>query len=98
MKTMSKNDDHFSYESLQDRESIIKYLNALNEGFANGQLLFGSKQKQLTLNPQGLVKFDIEGKRKEGEVRLKLKFTWKEEIFSADKADDSFVIRGASGK
>lgn len=94
---MSKNDDQFSYESLQDRESIVKYLSALNDGFAAGQLLFGSKQKQLALSPQGLIKFDVEGKRKDGEVKLKLKFSWKEESRPITDAEDgSFVIKGTT--
>ncbi|MBF0170679.1 MAG: amphi-Trp domain-containing protein [Nitrospinae bacterium] len=94
---MSKNDDQFGYESLQDRESIVKYLAALNEGFAAGQLLFGSRQKQLALAPQGLIKFDVEGKRKDGQVKLKMKFSWKEESRPlTDSEDGSFVIKGAT--
>ncbi len=90
---MGKGDDSFTYESIQDREMIAKYLEALNEGFATGKLLFGSKHKQMNLEPQGLIRFDVVGRRKDGQIKLKLKFSWKEEKKPKPVKNDPLVIK-----
>lgn len=71
-------DEKFRHESLQDRESIGKYLNALSDGFLNGKLQFTWKDKRLVLEPQSLIKFDIETKKKDGEVKMNLRFRWEQ--------------------
>ncbi len=90
---MAKTDEEFIFESLQDKESIAKFLDALNNGFSKGKLMLGSKKKSLLLEPQGIIKFDVEGKRKNGQIKLKLKFSWKEGKKKKDSADDQFVIK-----
>lgn len=90
---MSKSGDEFSYESLQDRESIVKYLGALLDGFTTGRLIFGVKDQQLILEPQGLVKLEVEGERKDDKTKLRLKFQWREERRMIGKlTGDEFVI------
>lgn len=76
---MSSGNDSFKHESLQDCDSIIKYINALGEGFSQGALLFMSDGKRVVLKPQGLVKLEIEAKRKDDQIKLALKFRWTEE-------------------
>jgi amphi-Trp domain-containing protein len=71
-------DETFHHESLQDKESIGKYLNALSDGFLNGKLLFSWQEKQLLLEPQSLIKFDLETKKEGGEVKMTLRFRWEE--------------------
>jgi len=43
---MGYSDEEFKHESLQDRETIVKYLTALGEGFKDGKILLGSKKNQ----------------------------------------------------
>lgn len=75
---MAESDDEFKHESIQDTELIIKYLNALKEGFENGKLIFGTKQKKFILEPNGLLRLGISAKRKGRKVKIALKASWTE--------------------
>ncbi|WP_291318917.1 amphi-Trp domain-containing protein [Desulfonatronospira sp.] len=66
----------FFLESLQDRETICKYLDALKEGFQQGRINLSSNEQTLDIVPSGLIKFTIKGKRKDGEIKLNLRFRW----------------------
>lgn len=66
----------FEYDSLQDRESIVKYLDAISEGFTRGRLIFGSEDERMILEPQGLIKLSIKVTDKNDKVKLSVKFTW----------------------
>lgn len=85
-------DEKFRHESLQDKESIGKYLNALSDGFLNGKLRFSWKDKQLLLEPQSLIKFDLETKKKDGGVKMILRFRWEEPSEGSMFIDGPLVI------
>jgi amphi-Trp domain-containing protein len=68
----------FDHESLQDTESIGKYLEALANGFRSGTLQFSSGKKAIRLTPTGLLELSLKVKRKSGEARLNLNVAWKE--------------------
>ena len=69
----------FFMESLQDRKTICKYLDALIEGFQKGNIKLSSKEQILDIEPSGLIKFTIKGKKKNGEIKLDLRFKWADE-------------------
>jgi len=81
-------DKTFKHESLQDTASILAYLDALRESFAKGALVLTSKEKELVLQPKGLIRFDIEAKRKDSQRKLTLKFSWKDCEEPMDDAED----------
>lgn len=85
-------EEKFRHESLQDRESIGKYLTTLSDGFLNGKLQFSWKDKRLVLEPQSLVKFDIETRKRDGEVKMVLRFRWDQASESSMFADGPLVI------
>jgi amphi-Trp domain-containing protein len=68
----------FDHESLQDTESIGKYLEALAAGFRSGTLQFSSGKKAIRLKPTGLLELSLKVKRKSGDARLSLSVAWKE--------------------
>lgn len=72
------NDKKIVMESLQDRESICKYLQVLKQGFEKGKINFSDHEKSIILEPHGLIKFEIKSKLKDGEVKLSLRFRWEE--------------------
>jgi len=74
---MSRN-KKFLLESLQDRETICKYLEVLKVGFEQGTINFSYKDNSLSLEPHGLIKFKINAGLKNGEVELSLVFRWEE--------------------
>lgn len=93
---MSNNPEEFKHESLQDRQSIVKYLNALSEGFENGQLVFANKEKQIIFEPRGLLKLDVKAKRKNDKVKLSLKFSWKEDSAVNNMENGPLIIEPKS--
>jgi amphi-Trp domain-containing protein len=68
----------FHLESLQDRKTICKYLEVLQDGFEQGIIKFSYKDNNLILEPHGLIKFKINAGLKTGEVELSLVFRWEE--------------------
>ncbi len=90
---MPRSHESFKHESLQDCDSITKYFNALSEGFCGGTLSLSTDSKRLLLKPHGLIRLEVEGKRKDGQVKLSLHFHWSEEApGTEDAAEESLVI------
>ncbi|MEQ8329856.1 MAG: amphi-Trp domain-containing protein [Longimicrobiales bacterium] len=69
----------FAHESLQDTESIGKYLEALAQGFRAGRLEFASGSKQIELEPNSLLELAVRAKRKDGTARISVEVQWKVE-------------------
>ena len=87
----SKTPTEFEFESLQDPESIVTYLDAVAKGFASGQLLFCSGKREMILYPQGLLRFAVRAKRKDGQVKVHLEVSWKE-AKTEESSGDKLVI------
>lgn len=77
---MSKQTDEFEHESIQDVASIVKYLEAITQGFQTGRLLFCAGKKELVLKPQGTLKFAVQAKRKGDRVKFSLNVGWNESL------------------
>jgi amphi-Trp domain-containing protein len=75
----SSRSGEFAHESLQDTDTIGKYLEALAQGFRTGRLEFASGRKDIALEPVGLLELAVRVKRKDGTARITLDVQWKEE-------------------
>lgn len=73
---MSK-EQRFEYESFQDTQSIVQYLEALVEGFKNKRIAFSSDNKEIVFNPEDVVKFEVKAVSKEDKARIGIKVSWK---------------------
>ncbi len=82
---MSSNNE-FAHESFQDCQSIVKYLTAIGEGFANGHIRFANGNRPMELEPSGMLKFNVRAKRKDGHIKLSLKISWKEQGEEVERA------------
>lgn len=80
----------FKYESMQDAETIVAYLDAVKEGLASGKLSLSDGENTLVLEPTGLIKCDVVAKVKDGRRKLTLKFEWKED--GDEQRDRRFTI------
>jgi len=74
---MASEEKEFNHESIQDRDSIVRYLSALGEGLRSGKLQLSSNGQQLSLETPALVKFDVEAKQKRNRAQLVLRISWK---------------------
>lgn len=68
----------FSHESLQDRESLVRYLEALSDGIKSGKLTLGHNGDTVVLHPNGLLKLDVKARTKDERIKLTFKISWKE--------------------
>jgi amphi-Trp domain-containing protein len=85
-------DDEFRHESVQDRQSIVKYLHALTAGIENGHLELGTAEHMLALDPDGLLELEVRAKRKGGRVSLAIKLLWREH--DDEQTSDALQIKG----
>ena len=69
----------FEHESIEDRESIIKYLQTLSDGFRKGQIEFRSGQESIILEPSGLIQIEIKVKNNNRKSKMTIKFFWKDQ-------------------
>lgn len=82
----------FLHESLQDVRSIVAYLDAVRDGFANGSLSLRDEAGDISLYPSGLVRLQIDASRKRDRVKLAIRLSWKEESGSENVGGSSLVI------
>ncbi len=82
----------FKHESLQDRFSIVRYLNEIVNGLENGVLEFKTSKDTIQLNPKGLIQMGVRVKKKDEKVKMTLKLNWKEGNDNITFTEDSFVI------
>lgn len=68
----------FRHQSLQDAVSLVEYLNALSEGFTKSSLQFRDDTGEITLEPAGLIRFEVNASKKPDQHSLTLRFTWKQ--------------------
>lgn len=68
----------FRFESIQDAETIKKYLEELTSGFEKGQIVLKNGGENIVLNPEGVIQFEVKVRKKDGKSRLYLKMDWKD--------------------
>ncbi len=89
---------HFTYESVEDVESVIKYLQAVRQGFLDGSMSFAHQDQGIVLEPQGLLDFPLEASSKGKVHSLKLKFKWKDRLPEDDAAPQPLMIQAGRKK
>lgn len=75
---MTRKSSQFRHESLQDSKAIVRYLDALSEGFEKGTLQFRDQEGEIVLEPSGMIRFEVTAARKSGRYSMALKLSWKQ--------------------
>jgi amphi-Trp domain-containing protein len=83
--------EEFRHESLEDSESIAKYLEALRDALRAGKLELSDQGGELTLRPQGLLGFEIRARKKGDRVKIRIKMGWRED--SPEEPLEDFHIK-----
>jgi len=83
-----KHDREFQHESLQDRRSIVAYLEAVAEGIRTGRLRFSDHEGEILLEPEGLMNFDIRVSKRRERVSLSLHCRWKQQSDADDVTEN----------
>ena len=69
----------FEHESLQDRESIVAYLEAVTEGLRQGKLTLSDGEVELELEPKALLTLSVRASQKRNRSRLDLRVSWRDD-------------------
>jgi amphi-Trp domain-containing protein len=77
-KEKEKPKNEFKHESVEDKETLIKYLEAIQEGFHKGVLILGTENHEIDLIPQNLIKLTIYAKNGKEGSEISIKMSWKE--------------------
>lgn len=88
-------ESRFKYESVQDADTLRRYLEAVTAGFAAGELRFASREGEVTLHPKGMLGFLVEARSMGGRMKLHLKFSWHED--DAPEEGDAGLTIDAGG-
>ncbi|MGE0085599.1 MAG: amphi-Trp domain-containing protein [Desulfococcaceae bacterium] len=68
----------FEHESVQDSQTISRFLRELMNGFENRNIVFESDEQQMVLHPDSMLEFGIKVKKKKDKNKITLKFFWKD--------------------
>ncbi len=68
----------FRHESLEDRNSITKLLQAVSDGLEKGELSFSDDESEINLAPSGLMHLKLSASKEEGRNKFSLRVSWQE--------------------
>ena len=71
-------EEKFVFDSLQDSETIGKFLASLTDGFDKGSITLATNGDEIVLSPQGLLNFTVKAKKKGDVNKLSIKIAWKD--------------------
>lgn len=98
IEKLKKSENEFRHESLEDAETVKKYLDAINDGLGSGHISLGSHDEEIILTPKGLINLKIKAKKKKGESEVSLKLSWKELNFEEDESHSEKKTDNKQGK
>ncbi|QQD17747.1 amphi-Trp domain-containing protein [Spongiibacter nanhainus] len=66
----------FRHDSLQDRETIQEFLNALIKGLDKGELLFSDEDGKIEMHPEGLLNLKVTASQDDNRHRVDVRISW----------------------
>ncbi|HEY9017846.1 amphi-Trp domain-containing protein [Thiomicrospira sp.] len=73
---MAKNTSSFKHESLQDKVSVLAYLNLIAQGIEKGQIHLANEDEDVTLNTNGLSRLKIKAKQAKSHQEIRITLAW----------------------
>ena len=74
-----KQNSRFTYESLQDQDSIKDLLKAISSGISKGRIVLEDEDGVLTMEPEGLLHLKVTASQEDERNRLNIRITWQGE-------------------
>ena len=70
---------NFHHESLEDKDSIKKYLNAISEALESGKLQFSDDEDTIEMLTSELMYLKVSASQEDGRNRFTLRVTWQDD-------------------
>ncbi|MDX2505343.1 MAG: amphi-Trp domain-containing protein [Gammaproteobacteria bacterium] len=83
----------FSHLSLQDARSIQPVLKSIIKGISQGKMTFSDEDDEITLKPEGLLRFKVTASKSESKHQLDIKISWN---IDDPKLDDKPILSVSS--
>jgi len=80
----------FKHHSVQDRESVVNYLNALSDGIKKGRISIRNGGKDIELEPAELLTIEIKAEHTGDGSKLSVVLSWRD---FDDNLTDTLVIQ-----
>lgn len=85
----------FTYESIQDTESVRDYVRSILTGLETGRITLASNGDEIVLEPAALLKFTVKARKKDDGTRLSIKLSWKDAGPVAPPAEGMQISTGS---
>lgn len=85
-------EEKFNFDSLQDSQSIGRFLESLIEGFKKNNIRLSTNGEEIELTPCGLLNFTVKAKKKDDSSKIAIKISWKDSNQSEDCSDKTISI------
>lgn len=95
---MAKNTSSFKHESLQDKASVLAYLNLISQGIEKGQIHLANEEDDVTLNTKGLSRLKIKAKQAKSHQELRITLAWSGDPESKNDAKPTQEVTSQSAK
>lgn len=69
-------DGKFVYESVQDNETVSRYLESFVQGFRKGKISLKTSGNEIELEPNNLLQFSVKCEKKGKENKISLEISW----------------------
>ncbi len=76
---MRRDKNSFRHNSLQDAESISKFMDSITEGLAKGKLTFSDEDDKIVLSPDGLLELKVTASQEDNRQRVNVRISWQVE-------------------
>ncbi|SCX79623.1 amphi-Trp domain-containing protein [Desulfoluna spongiiphila] len=86
-------DDTFVFDSLQDNDTITRFLASLTEGFRKGEIALSGDGVAVDLHPEGLLNFTVKAKKKAGRTKLSITISWRDNERREGQVDPPLTVR-----
>lgn len=73
---MAKKNQYFEHESLQDRDAVVDYLEALAAAIKKGEILLSDGDDKQLLQPSELTLMSLKASSTKKSQSLRIKLTW----------------------
>ena len=88
----------FEHDSLQDVTSLVEYLKTVTRGFEEGKLTVTGRDGEISLEPRGLIRFELRVSQRPDRNRLNLRFSWKPgKETDGDHPEELSIRSGSNG-
>ena len=72
---------------------MVEYLKTVTRGLEEGQFTVSGREGEISLEPRGLIRFELRVSQRSDRSRLNLRLTWKPGKDDAGDGQDELTIR-----